>query len=883
MTKRPFVVHVVSHLRWPREGAKAFQRARIDLVEWLDRLAASKPSACLLLDGQVILLDDYLEVRPEQEGVLAELARSGRLSIGPWYVTTDSFLVSPEALVRNLLLGAQTSARFGPRLDVAYMPESAGHIGQMPQILRGFGIGSAVAARGVGDLPAEVWWESPDGSRVLLINLRDGPVNGALPRDAKALKQVLGEARDSLRGHTASGAALVFDSEAHSRLPELAPVLETISRGRRGIRAVHDSLLDYIADVLATSTDLPLVVGELRSPQRVPLLAGTLSSQMWIKQANHAAQTLLERAAEPFGAWASLVWSATEDKISDSLADQVLLPAAQHELLAHAWRLLLQNHAYDTIRGNIADPVQREIALRYDQASQIAEELAHRSMRYLAGQIDTSGVAGNGAVQSVTVFNSAGIPQTDVVEIEVLPTAGATTFEVVSDDGTIHLCETETGTASHSEGGLPGPAPVIIRFVAEDVPPFGYRTYALRTSQGGNEQAQKVEDGQPTIENEWLSVSVDPSAGTFDLFDKQTGRSFAALNRFSDGGDRGDVLSYCPPERDTVIDVPTNTPLDIQRHVGPVTQVLEMLQILRVPQSLTPERTARLPLAAQFVPIPITIVLRVTRGVPRVDVDVSLLNGAHDHRLRVHFPTGIITDEAFFDGHFEVIRRSISLPGEGQTAGWAEQPVHEQPQRGFVTVLGDETGLTVASRGLPEVAVLAHPHYGTEIALTLLRSVGWLRRHDLARRHETEMPIEAPGAQCPGDYTFHYSIIPHGADPLPAWHAAWAYQTPLHALVTGIHRGTLPPVAGLVAADNPAFVLSAVITAADGAGLIVRGYNISEEPVSVTLTLGVPAGAADLTRLDETPTGERVKPARDGTFCFEAGPHQIVTLRFATD
>jgi alpha-mannosidase len=126
-----------------------------------------------MLDGQTIVLDDYLEVRPEQEERLKKYIRSGRIQIGPWYVQPDEFLVSGESLIRNLQLGLRQAADFGALMRVGYVPDCFGHIAQLPQILRGFGIENAVFWRGVGAEAhkSEFFWAAPDGTQVLVIFL----------------------------------------------------------------------------------------------------------------------------------------------------------------------------------------------------------------------------------------------------------------------------------------------------------------------------------------------------------------------------------------------------------------------------------------------------------------------------------------------------------------------------------------------------------------------------------------------------------------------------------------------------------------------------------------------------------------------------------------
>ncbi len=80
---------LVSHSHWDREWYRGFQQFRahlVDLVDFvLDRCAAD-PGYRFLLDGQSIVLEDYLEIRPEREAELVAAVREGRVSIGPWYV-----------------------------------------------------------------------------------------------------------------------------------------------------------------------------------------------------------------------------------------------------------------------------------------------------------------------------------------------------------------------------------------------------------------------------------------------------------------------------------------------------------------------------------------------------------------------------------------------------------------------------------------------------------------------------------------------------------------------------------------------------------------------------------------------------------------------------
>src|SRR3974377_812976 len=100
----PRRVAVVPHTHWDREWYEPFQTFRLRLVELvdglLDLMEADPSYEHFLLDGQMAVVDDYLEVRPENEDRLRRLAASGRLSMGPWYILMEEVLASGGTAVR---------------------------------------------------------------------------------------------------------------------------------------------------------------------------------------------------------------------------------------------------------------------------------------------------------------------------------------------------------------------------------------------------------------------------------------------------------------------------------------------------------------------------------------------------------------------------------------------------------------------------------------------------------------------------------------------------------------------------------------------------------------------------------------------------------------
>ena len=169
---------VISHTHWDREWYHAAGRFRQRLVALVDELLDNPPSegASFLLDGQGIVLDDYLAIRPERAAELGALLREGRLEAGPWYVLADELIPSGEALVRNLLAGrdALRALRAEPP-PVLYCPDAFGHPAVLPSLASGFGLSVIVAWRGYGGARwpdgDTVRWRDAAGAEVLLHHL----------------------------------------------------------------------------------------------------------------------------------------------------------------------------------------------------------------------------------------------------------------------------------------------------------------------------------------------------------------------------------------------------------------------------------------------------------------------------------------------------------------------------------------------------------------------------------------------------------------------------------------------------------------------------------------------------------------------------------------
>jgi hypothetical protein len=397
-----------------------------------------------------------------------------------------------------------------------------------------------------------------------------------------------------------------------------------------------------------------------------------------------------------------------------------------------------------------------------------------------------------------------------------------------------------------------------IRLLAREIPAYGWRVFHVGPADG--EPSSEPFSGavvatNDALENDLLRVAVDHEDGSLRVHDKRTGQTYSSLNGIEDGGDIGDLYTYCPPATDTLISRPATPP------------IVELVDSSLLRATLRITRRYDLPLSADItrakraaVTVACEIVSDVTLAAfsPRVDIQTTIHNAAKDHRLRALFPTPFPITSASAENTYTVIQRPARFEA-ASTKGWVEQPVNAHPQERFVDVDDGAQGLAVLNHGLAEYEIVSREG-GDAVAVTLLRSVGWLSRGDLTTRDGHAGPMLAtPGGQGLGEHTVRYTLLPHAGD----WQTegvvlreAQAFEAPLCALPTEQHDGELPASWSFVHVAPDAVAISAIKRAESGEGLIVRLYNPGDQAQDTMLACGAPLMSVSEVRLDEEPLGD---------------------------
>jgi len=855
------VVHIIAHSHWDREWYLPYEHYHMKLVELIDNLLIlfeRDPNFhSFHLDGQTICLDDYLEVRPEKRDVLKKYIQTGKLRMGPFYILQDAFLVSSEANTRNMLIGMETSKKWGTPVKLGYFPDTFGNMGQTPQLMKQIGLDVAAFGRGVKTTGfnntvvddekyaskfSEVWWEGPDGSKILGILFANWYSNGnEIPTEREAAKRFWDQKLQDAIKYASTDHLLMMNGCDHQPFQQdLSKAIKIANELYSNIEFIHTDFDTYLS---AVKQDLPShigkVAGELTSQETDGwyTLANTASARIYLKQMNTEVSRLLENMTEPL---ATMAYEQASDY--------------PHDQLRYAWKLYLQNHPHDSICGCSVDEVHREMVTRFEKAKEVGKYLAAKATEALANQIDTSNFPLTS--KPFIVFNTAGSTKTGLVDIDIewkrLPfTSGRPdklyqqlkaetlpNFTVINQQGEpiqAEILKTETRFGydlPKDKFRQPYMATyVTVRLLINEMPLLSWETFALIENKAPSITQEKIvtENGR-MLENEFLQVLVDGN-GQLTVTDKETKTIYPNLLTFENVGDIGNEYIFKQPENDQTI-LSTEYPATVEvlknnELYGEILLTTKMEVPISADERLEEEcraviefrnRKAKRSSTKDILKLETKILLE--KGSRQLKFTTSFHNKMKDHRLRVLFPTRINTDTHEADSIYEVVTRPNKV-----SSSW-KNPTNAQHQHAFVNIHNSQQGVTVSNYGLNEYEILKP---NNTIALTLLRAVGEMGDWGY---------FPTPEAQCLGNQRVKYGIAFHGAqDKLKTYHDAVNFQIPFTAYQTSSHKGQYPSQYQYLTLQGDAFNLTAFKRKEQSHELIIRGYNLTTERQHVKLTI----------------------------------------------
>ena len=530
---------IVSHSHWDREWYMSHAKHNFRLVRFMDELIelleTDPEFKTFHLDGQILILEDYLAIRPQMEERIKKLVADGRLKIGPNFILQDEYLISGEANVRNLLVGLKETRKFGQPTMVGYFPDAFGNIGQQPQILRGFGIDNAWFGRGVvpswyvtpeveqgGTTKSEIKWQSPDGSEVIAVQFVAWYSNAMeMPTDKAELEGRLNALYERLGCRARTPNLLLLNGCDHQPVQkDLSTVIANAKE--MGYDIEHTSLERYLEAIRPYADTFSTFSGEIEAVDYcgVNNLLCTASSRVYLKQQSYRAEYLLDTIAEPLSV------------IADSYGIQY-----DDGVLYYTWKKLLENYPHDSICGCSVDEVHREMETRFTTVNDTLDSYIEDIGKKLVGKlcmVEKSIIVANCSPKAtenyveVTVDYKEGesVPQNPVVldgEKEI--------FSVFKDMGMVKVYELPDDKFRQIYD--------VRRFKVRLYGKFdGASCTVLKIVDGKSSMVSSLRHSDKQMENELVKVDFNAN-GTFNVTDKKTGKAVNGQNYFVEIGDKG--------------------------------------------------------------------------------------------------------------------------------------------------------------------------------------------------------------------------------------------------------------------------------------------------------------------------------------------------------
>jgi mannosylglycerate hydrolase len=926
-TSKP-TIHILTYTHWDREFRWEFEHTRMKLVELMDNLLAimeEKPAySHYMLDGQVGLLDDYLEIRPENEPVIRKLVADGRLEIGPWYSLPDCAAVHGESIIRNLQYGVKIAKQYGDVMLAGHNVFSFGQIAQLPQLYKHFGIDTILFYKHMAKTRSrhpEFIWEAPDGTRAYASRLgpearwnfffaghipivygldpwhkswhydygdpalgkvvhtadEEGhgffheivdPVTGFHP---EKIEMGFERAIQTVQGTLAPETLLFYDgtdfTEPHPMTPEIVQALREKYGDQYEIK--QSSLTAYLSElraILETRKDqLDVVAGAMRDGPVGAIHTDVLNMHMEINRVNGATENRLIRRAEPLS---TMAWALGIDRYPQTYLDK-------------AWKLLFQSHPHDSVHGLGPHEITEGVTARIKQAGLIAQGVERKALNNLTKEIHSEDITD--ATVFLAVHNTAAFPRSEVVEAWVDIPAEIALKDVLIEDLSGQACELQEVSRETTRGGIYHARSrnmpfyctrVHLLFYAPDVPAMGHKTFKIKWTERA-EYPYPHENWDPPriVENDLLvapararnnHVDVRIHAdGTFDVTDIETNRTYAGLHYLLDQGDIGNMWMSDVPDEDAVIQS-KGQPAEVSctRH-GALEVRFEITSRLRVPARFDFQRMKR---SDEHETITAKTQLILRKDARHLEVRTEIDNTARDHYIKMCFPTGLRAQTTCADSALAVSHYPAKPDLRTDLA--------RHPAQLWLDLHDGQNGLAILSRSTRDYEILDEAD-GQVIALSMVRGAR------LRVPCDNRLWMEYPGdesAQCLGPTVHEYAIMPHARswDEAGLYVTALQYNQPLRSVQFGKQSGSRPAEASFLAVDNPNVVLSALIKDPDRESVLVRCFNPTEKAQTASLTLGFDVAAACEISL----AGERQStlPLEGNAVAIHVGKGQILTV-----
>lgn len=735
--------YLVNHTHWDREWYFTTQDAQVLsdqlFTDVLDELEAH-PEANFTLDGQMSIVDEYIEIHPEAKKRIHDLVERKQLFIGPWYTQTDATIPTTESILRNLVIGIEDARKnFGTPMMLGYLPDTFGFNANLPMILNQVGIHDFLSWRGTNFKrqagSTYFKWKALGNSVVFAANFPLGYYTGQIDLESKKnLKEFVHDRLDK---------GIKFEAENGNHDEVLIPsgidqmnIIHNISDTVKDINkySENDVEIGTYPDFMKKLRDkkLPEYQGELRLPaySRVHRTIGSVRSRN--KRKNFELEEAILRRVEPL----MVIAKKAGIRVSNGL-------------IVKLWKQLFDSQPHDTLGGSVTDNVAVDIDHRFKQAFEIADGLENYIKKRIAQRLSLS-------EKDVLVFNTDPVHFTGRKAIEVVAPSKKISFPsqfdaaILDEDYTPSrpniMQLTPNGYQFKDE---PGYYKMHIS-IKVDMDGLGYQVVHFEDSD--KELPTLNDQNTSEIHNKYVSLKFDD--GHFTL--KANGHEFKDVITIHDQANDGDTYDFSPLRGDHELKLDWNGQAKV--YAADDNQKLILKGEWLLPYNLKDRNSE----SGKTKSVPYTLELSLDSASKAISGKLTIDNTVLSHRLRLALNTGIESKYAHaqIQGGF---RDTENLPiDDNWNDEYVEKPVNIYIFDKSVGIQDSTKGLYFLAKGEKE-----YEKVGNSIYVTLMATTGQLGKPNLLWRPgrasgdttsvgHTMTPT--PMAQEEGENTFEFGL-----------------------------------------------------------------------------------------------------------------------------
>jgi len=802
---------------------------------------------------QIMNLEEYLGLHPDQKPLLEKLTREGKFEWGGTYIQPYENMYSGEALIRQTYFGRKYLHEIFPGCDtrIYWNPDVPSRSIQMPQILKKSGIDYMSVSR-----MAEGFyqWQSPDGTGVLtyspghytnMINLLF--VNNMQSmRDINEVTNLLKKKFNEL--------AVYYKS--HNLPPHICFILSTdaikpfdmndfIKAWNRDIvpkfrmpAMKYSTIQNFMTEIAKGKLNIEPMVGE--------------RPNVWFYKTGPSHHQTLEAGRN---AWRTLTEAETFSSIGSILKPEPGTSDAAR--LNTAWKeAIYPDHGWGGHRGAITDST---FFAKFLFAEKEAGQILGQSLRSIS---KTIGFKKTG--YPVVVYNQLSWSRTDLVKASFNSMGKSYVFNNTSLNFKLLDEKGYEVPIQVVSGGPATPEPseyFNFMFIAKDVPPMGYKTYYL-VMKDPKDIDNTILPGR--LETPFYRIELG-KGGIRSIYDKELKRELLNTGKFlggelftmrSEGLGAGEFTEIQQPDMTGFVRFSDLAPNWNCVESGKVRSVWEA-------SSVFSHCTARL-----------RVILY--NEIKRIDVETDLLgwDGTIWREFRLAFPLNMKQGKVVYEGTLCAVEVGKDEPAGAAGFSYVNtdysQPYREVRPREIQNWFAgyDSAGVVMISSdvmGFDYIDPTTNP-----VNYPVLQPVLLASRRSCNGRGNWFLD--------PGDHHFRFSITSARGDWRSAYHQGTAANSPMTAVCLDaiVEQDGAAETAGFVSLDKPNVIIS-TLKASDGGTFAIRLYEMEGKDTPVTLSFNLPLEKAWKTDMIEENPVEI--PTEGNKIRIQMGHNAIETFR----